>query len=89
MKFKKYYSSFNETVLEQKYSGIYLSRKGETKDLVMIGPIITISCEGKIIEANKDYEYCDSNAIGNIHEESFYSMLKKLQMKKNLNYAEQ
>lgn len=75
-------SSFKEASPTQKYSGIYWKGTEGSRDLVMIGPIVTISHDGRIIDANKEYDYCDSTAIGCIHEESFYAMLKKLQAKK-------
>ena len=66
----------------QKYAGLFWEMKEGYRDLLMIGPIINISYDGKIIEPNKSYDHCDTYGIGNINEESFYSMLKKLQQSK-------
>ena len=48
------------------------------RDYLIVGPIVGISYDGKIIETSKSYEFSDKHAIGDIHKESFFQMCKRL-----------
>lgn len=64
----------------QKYCSIYR----DYDNLFLIGPMIAIQYDGKIVEANRSYSYNDKHGIGNINNESFLSMLAKLKQAKGI-----
>ncbi len=77
-------SSYKCEVPLDRYALLYWQMKKNSgmRDLLMVGPILGISYDGKIIEVNKNYEYADQHALGDIHEESFYQMCKHLKTTK-------
>jgi len=67
---------------DTEYTGIYLRGEDGYRDLCMIGPVLNISYDGKIVDGNRSYMLEDKGAVGDITTEDFYSMLKKLQKEK-------
>lgn len=50
----------------------------------LIGPLVAIQYDGKLVEANKSYEYNDKCGIGNINNESILSMFAKLKKERGV-----
>lgn len=77
---------YKQQALLDNYALMYWKMKEDSglRDLLLVGPILGISYDGKIIEVNKDYEYIDQHAIGDIHKEkeSFFQMCKHLKTTK-------
>ena len=73
-------STYKAPSPSQKYCYTYRSYD----NLLLIGPLLAIQYDGKIVEANRSYSYNDKNGIGNINTESLFSMLKKLKQEKGM-----
>lgn len=64
----------------QKYCSVYR----EYDKFFLIGPMVAISYDGRIIEANRSYYFNDKHGIGNINEESIVSMFAKLKKERDI-----
>lgn len=58
--------------------------KGDKVPTVAIGPVVSISYNGNIVDSNKTYEYNDLHNHGNLSEKSFYEMFKMLKNDKRV-----
>ena len=64
----------------QKYCSVYR----DYDNLFLIGPVVAISHDGKIVEANRSYSFNDRHGVGNINEESIISMFTKLKKERGI-----
>lgn len=53
-------------------------------NLFLIGPMVAIQYDGKLIEVNRSYTYNDKHGIGNINTENLMSMFKKLKKEQGI-----
>jgi len=73
---------YKEETPQTKYAGAYFNGKNGYRDICYLGPAVQITYNGKIGDTNKTYVETDKNAVGNILEESIFSMFQKLQKDK-------
>jgi len=64
----------------QKYCSVYVNYD----KVYLIGPIVAIGYDGKIVEANRSHVYRDRFGIGDINTESIMSMFEKLKKEKGI-----
>jgi len=61
--------------------------KGENIPTVAIGPVVSISYDGKIVDSNKSYDYNDLHNHGSLNDKSFYEMFKMLKSDKRVTFC--